>query len=114
MIEKLKNILKEKTSFKRIVLKCIFPRLNDNAYCTEGNFKVHKYFLKRDSEVFEGMFTVPVGEGSVEGKTGDAPITLPGFQARADSATTKQKRQETQVVQRNYSKKFSARPSGAL
>ncbi|EMD36831.1 hypothetical protein CERSUDRAFT_95106 [Gelatoporia subvermispora B] len=39
-------------------------------------FKVHRFFLQRDSEVFHGMFSCPPGKGGAEGKTEARPIVL--------------------------------------
>ncbi|CCL99367.1 uncharacterized protein FIBRA_01385 [Fibroporia radiculosa] len=41
-------------------------------------FKVHRYFLERDSEFFRDMFSCPLGGASVEGETEESAIALPG------------------------------------
>jgi len=40
--------------------------------------QVHKAFLSRDSSTFEGMFSVPQGDYSVDGGSDQQPITLTG------------------------------------
>ncbi|OCH94658.1 hypothetical protein OBBRIDRAFT_103898 [Obba rivulosa] len=39
-------------------------------------FRVHRYFLGRDSEFFRGLFLCPPGKGGAEGKTEQSPIEL--------------------------------------
>lgn len=41
-------------------------------------FKVHTYFLQRDSEVFRTMFACPPGDAEPEGRTKETAIVLPG------------------------------------
>jgi len=41
-------------------------------------FKVHRYFLERESEIFRWMFLCPPHQEGPEGGTDSAPITLPG------------------------------------
>ncbi|TFY62874.1 hypothetical protein EVJ58_g3589 [Rhodofomes roseus] len=44
----------------------------------EGHlFRVHRYFLERDSELFRGMFACPPTEASSEGQTEETAIHLP-------------------------------------
>ncbi|KAG6918347.1 hypothetical protein DXG01_014996 [Tephrocybe rancida] len=40
-------------------------------------FKVHRYYLTRESEVFRGMFELPPGSDEPEGTDDDHPIRLP-------------------------------------
>ncbi|OCH91167.1 hypothetical protein OBBRIDRAFT_834423 [Obba rivulosa] len=44
-------------------------------------FRVHRYFLERDSELFRGLFSCPPGKGGAEGKTEERPVELPGVDA---------------------------------
>ncbi|OCH94659.1 hypothetical protein OBBRIDRAFT_789134 [Obba rivulosa] len=39
-------------------------------------FRVHRFFLERDSEFFRGLFLCPPEKGGAEGKTEDKPIVL--------------------------------------
>lgn len=42
-------------------------------------FKVHRYFLARESDIFGVMFQLPAGQGAAEdGRNDEQPITLPG------------------------------------
>lgn len=43
-------------------------------------FKIHKYFLQRDSQVFRDLFSCPCPPGSAEpeGKTKETAVVLPG------------------------------------
>ncbi|KAH7928354.1 hypothetical protein BV22DRAFT_1005071 [Leucogyrophana mollusca] len=40
-------------------------------------FRVHRYFLQRDSDVFRTMFVCPPTEEGPEGRTDERPIVLP-------------------------------------
>ncbi|KAJ2922399.1 hypothetical protein H1R20_g14696, partial [Candolleomyces eurysporus] len=40
-------------------------------------FRVHKYFLIKESEVFQSMFSCPPDAAGPEGQTADRPIVLP-------------------------------------
>ncbi|KAG6836945.1 hypothetical protein H0H93_000835 [Arthromyces matolae] len=40
-------------------------------------FKIHRYFLTRESDVFGGMFAVPPPPEGAEGNSDDCPIVLP-------------------------------------
>ncbi|EMD36833.1 hypothetical protein CERSUDRAFT_114748 [Gelatoporia subvermispora B] len=42
-------------------------------------FRVHPYLLKRDSEVFRDMFSMPPGKVGAEGTSEDKPIIIPGI-----------------------------------
>ncbi|KAI0088375.1 hypothetical protein BDY19DRAFT_994277 [Irpex rosettiformis] len=41
-------------------------------------FRVHKYFLRRDSVIFRDLFMCPSGPAEPEGRTKETAITLPG------------------------------------
>lgn len=41
-------------------------------------FKVHRYFLRRDSQVFRDLFMCPSGASEPEGRTKETAIVLPG------------------------------------
>ncbi|GBE83340.1 hypothetical protein SCP_0503880 [Sparassis crispa] len=45
-------------------------------------FKVHRYFLVRESDFFRTMFELPPGETPAEGQTDDKAIPLPGVTRR--------------------------------
>lgn len=45
-------------------------------------FKVHRYFLTRESEVFRTMFSCPSSEDGQEGVDDSKPIHLPGVTSR--------------------------------
>jgi len=45
-------------------------------------FKVHQYFLKRDSEVFRDMFACPPENAGEEGRSEETAISLPGVTVR--------------------------------
>ncbi|KAH8102040.1 hypothetical protein BXZ70DRAFT_906048 [Cristinia sonorae] len=53
-------------------------------FLIEGQlFRIHKYFLQRESECFGGMFSLPPGESaSTEGRTDNSPIVLPHVTAK--------------------------------
>jgi hypothetical protein len=40
-------------------------------------FRVHRFFLQRESDVFRTMFVCPPTEDGPEGRTDDRPIVLP-------------------------------------
>lgn len=44
-------------------------------------FKVHRYFLQRDSPVFKDMFSLPTGTAPVHGSSDDLPIDLQTIKA---------------------------------
>ena len=45
-------------------------------------FKVHRYYLTRESEVFRTMFSCPSSEHGQEGVDDSKPIHLPGVTSR--------------------------------
>ncbi|KAH9944933.1 hypothetical protein B0H21DRAFT_437698 [Amylocystis lapponica] len=45
-------------------------------------FRVHRYCLIRESEVFRTMFELPSGEADPEGKTDDTVVTIPDVTSR--------------------------------
>ncbi|KAH9833512.1 uncharacterized protein C8Q71DRAFT_860308 [Rhodofomes roseus] len=65
------------------------PQRHERYYFDDGNviflvedtlYNVHRYFLKRDSPVFQTMFSQPSGT-SGEGESDDNPITLEGIKS---------------------------------
>ena len=40
-------------------------------------FRVHRYYLTRESQIFADMFSLPVSE-TAEGNTDSSPIRIPG------------------------------------
>jgi len=49
-------------------------------FVDECLFKVHRYYLMRESEVFSDMFALPsdqMSDSSIEGQTDDSPIVIP-------------------------------------
>ncbi|EIN04026.1 hypothetical protein PUNSTDRAFT_139067 [Punctularia strigosozonata HHB-11173 SS5] len=69
------------------------PPHHPDYYIEDGNlvllvdgilFRIHRYFFKRDSEVFRTMFSLPAPDGhDVEGLSDDTPIRLEGTSADA-------------------------------
>ncbi|KAH9931575.1 uncharacterized protein B0H18DRAFT_990068 [Fomitopsis serialis] len=56
----------------------VFLRVSDEDKREERSFKVHRYFLERDSELFRGMFACPTGaDASSEGQTEETAVHLP-------------------------------------
>ncbi|OCH91169.1 hypothetical protein OBBRIDRAFT_546364 [Obba rivulosa] len=52
-------------------------------FLVEGRlFKVHRYFLTRESEVLHGMFEMPPDADGVAGRTDEEAILLPGVTAK--------------------------------
>ncbi|EPT03265.1 hypothetical protein FOMPIDRAFT_1047253 [Fomitopsis schrenkii] len=56
----------------------VYLRVRDGDKHEEHLFRIHRYFLERDSELFRGMFACPPTKGSIEGQTEETAIHLPG------------------------------------
>lgn len=53
-------------------------RVADTSEDKDRLFRVHRYFLERDSEVFRGMFSCSPGSDVAEGQSDETAIPLPG------------------------------------
>lgn len=88
MIRRSRFFVEPETVYLRVSLDLRFHDLvdrgSDSNQVRDGDkheehlFRIHRYFLERDSELFRGMFACPPTKGSIEGQTEETAIHLPG------------------------------------
>lgn len=64
--------------FARIDEPCVPTVHHEFRKVEDCYFKIHRYFLRRDSQVFRDLFLCPSGTSEPEGRTKETAVVLPG------------------------------------